>query len=319
MNTLIKERLGDVLLNSKVASSRKRDSNYPSAASVEYINEHKERTVAGKCLRRQYYEKREMPAESIETPEGLMKAKAGDVWSDWLSDKLKEAGCWAGTEVSFYNKSLNLSGRIDAVIKDINSDNLVGVEFKTVGTFVSQGVIKPTAKYPLAPKEEHVLQVMLYLWHYKDYDIDKWVLFYMNRDSFEQREHIVRLGNHDGEVYPIIMNEMGTLDWTHLTLNNIISRWHQLELALKENKLPDRDYEVQYSNQKIIQMYKRNQLNKTESSKVQRALTKFTNIDNSETPILTKGDWQCRFCPYAELCYSNLELNSNELDLEYEL
>lgn len=306
MSTVVKDRLSDIILNPRVKGSRKSDSWHPSSASVVYLNQHDEEVVVGRCLRQQYYDRtgvEGMPADDVT---GVMKAMAGNVWSDWLVTRIKEAGFWYGDEVSFYDTDLNCSGRVDVIVKEEGTNHPIGVEIKTTGLFLSDGVIKHTAKKPLAPKEDHTLQCMVYLYHWMKFGIKKWVLFYMGRDSFEQNEHIIRLVT-DPETktrYPIISNEMGTMDWKHLRLEDIIKRWHELADHLKKKTVPPRDFEMQFSNDKIVKMFHRGELTKTNTNKIAKKL-QGGPVDSTTPPVLTIGDWQCRFCAFADTCYGS--------------
>ena len=302
MANYVKDRLMHYVVNPLVEESRKGGSRHPSSASVKYQNSHGEVVTAGKCLRQQYYRATDAPAET-RTDFGLtMKARAGDVWSDYFAERIKEAGFWIGDEVRFYNEQLNLSGRVDAIVREEGTGNKVGVEFKTVGMFTKKGKIKHSASDPLAPGEDHVMQCMLYLYHWIPRGIDKFSLVYICRDSFEIGEHIVRLEvGEDGFHYPVISNDMGVVEWKHLRLEDIISRWQELELALDKKEVPERDYELQYSNEKIQALYDTGRLNKTNKAKVDRFLKK--NDINSDVPAIEGfGDWQCRFCEFLVHC-----------------
>lgn len=311
MGNYVKSRLQHYMTNPYVEETRKRGGRHPSSASVKYRNSHDEVVTAGKCLRQQYYQQTGVPEEG-QTDFGMtMKQRAGDVWSDYFAERIKEAGFWMGDEVRFYNEQLNLSGRVDAIVRDENSNEKIGVEFKTVGMFTKKGKITHAPSAPLAPGEDHVMQCMLYLYHWIPEGINKWSLVYICRDSFEVGEHVIRLEvGEDGFHYPVISNDMGVTEWKHLRLEDIIARWQQLELALKDEEVPDRDYDIQYSNEQIKAMYDTSRLNKTTKAKVDR-FVKREGWD-TESPVVEMGDWRCRFCAYAVHCHKS-EINPDEV------
>jgi hypothetical protein len=301
MASVALDRIHNLLVNPYVKETRRGGARYPSSSSTTYINQYGEDTVVGTCLRRQWYASQDYEETGERNAEGTMKALAGNLWSQFLVDRIKEAGFWYGDETSFYNAELNVSGRVDVIVAEEGTRHPVGVEIKTVGTFVSKGVIKPTAAYPLAPKEDHVLQTMIYLYHYRN-AIKKWVLLYMDRNTMEMAEHVVRLEEEDGYHYPVISNEMGVKEWKHIRVEDIIRRWQELEIHIKNKTLPERDYELQYANSKIAAMYNTGRLTKTDSKRIQRRV-EAGEVDDNKPPLLEKGDWQCRFCPFLQECY----------------
>lgn len=248
-----------------------------------------------------------------------MKARAGDVWSDYFAERIKEAGFWCGDEVRFYNEQLGLSGRVDAIVREETGNVKVGVEFKTVGMFTAKGKIKHAPSAPLAPGEDHVMQCMLYLYHWIPLGINKWSLVYINRDSFEIGEHVVRLEvDEEGFHYPVISNDMGVVEWKHLRLEDIITRWQALELAIKDKEVPERDYSIQYSNEKIQALYDTNRLNKTNKAKVDRVIKKGEMSSDSPPAIEGFGDWQCRFCEFAAFCHKPETKAEDVSDTQFE-
>ena len=302
MASIAIDRINKLLITPYVKESRKTGSRYPSSSSASYINKYGEEVVVGSCLRRQWYSNQGYEEVGRSDPQGTMKALAGNLWSEFLVDRIKEAGFWYGDEVRFYNEELNASGRVDVIVSEEDTGHPVGVEIKTVGTFVARGVIKPTAMYPLAPKEDHILQTIIYLYHYRN-AIKKWVLLYMDRNTMEMAEHIVRLvQGKDGYHYPVISNDMGVKEWTHIRLEDIIKRWQDLEIHIKNKTLPERDYKLQYSNSHIVELHGTGRLTKTDTKRIQRRVES-GDVGDDQAPLLQKGDWQCSYCPFLQECY----------------
>ncbi len=57
-----------------------------------------------------------------------------------------------------------------------------------------------------------------------------------------------------------------------------------------------------YSNEKIKAMYDTGRLTKTNKAKVDRFL-KSNDLNSDVSAIEGFGDWQCRFCAYAQHCH----------------
>lgn len=319
MASVVLDRIKKLICNPYVKESRKKGGRHPSSASTVYVNEHGETVTAGTCLRKQWYSARHYEESGDRNAEGIMKALAGDLWSQFLVDRVKEAGFWYGDETRFYNQELDISGRVDIIVAEESTGHPVGVEVKSVGTFVSKGVIKPTAAYPLAPKEDHVMQSMIYLHHYKN-AIKKWVILYLDRNTMEMAEHIIRIEkDKDGYHFPVISNDMGVKEWKHIRLEDIIKRWQELEVHVKNKTLPDRDYQIQYPNTHIAKLYDTDRLTKTERGKIAKRIES-GKFKDSDPPLMPKGDWQCRYCPFVQECYKEEfeidEVSQEQIDAE---
>ena len=138
----------------------------------------------------------------------------------------------------------------------------------------------------------------------------------MDRDGFDMREHMVRL--EKGEYHtPIVSNEMGTYHWNHLRVEDIVKRWGELAVAMKEKTPPPRDYDIQYSNSKIKRLYDKNLLTKTEKTKVDNRL-KHGPLSDDNPPCLVKGDWNCAYCAFAKRCWQSdpSELSEEQVNAE---
>lgn len=321
MSNVVIERLSKIIIDPAMKHEHGLGGHWhPSSASVRYINNYGENVAAGTCLRQQYY--RRTKVQGIENQDFRMRLKqcAGDVWSDWLNTKVKEAGFYLGDEVPFFNDEYNYTGKIDLMVTEEGTGHPVGVDWKTTGTYIGGGKTKIVGNKPFAPGEDHVLQMMLYLYNYMP-AVQKWVILYIDRDSFDMAEHEIRLAtSEDGSYrYPIISNAMGTYEWHHLRFEDIFARWNYLADCLRSGSVPERDYQIQYPNSRIVGMFQRGDLNKTDTKKVGTLLKKKPEVSDTDPIILEKGDWQCRFCEFVKHCHQEITTPASPVQTGAEL
>lgn len=317
----LKQLLDGIRTHPYIVSRRPRKSFNPSSASVE-VKDGDGFKVIGTCLRRLYYEHNDTrpDGEFILSARMSRILEMGDIYARLFIEDFKKLGIFIAEEVSFYNKKYDISGRIDALIKDPytsprlperpSAQDVIGVEFKTVGGY--QGVKGPvisTRDTPLMVKMDNLLQTMLYLDEYKKYGVKKWLLFYIDRalgaseDNPKHYEiHTIEL-TEDGS--PIITNDSGTSTFNYLKVQHIYDRYDSLRKSLDAGALPKRDFSLQYSNKKIESLFQQDLLDKTTTEKLTKKLKKDTKLFSKEEPVLEMGDWQCAKCPFMNTCYSD--------------
>lgn len=306
------EIIDDITVKPLVVSTRKSSGFYPSSASVSWLNAQGELKTEGACLRAEWYSAKSFPGTAVTSPQMEDKKAIGDWFSQRFVEKFKRAGLYVGDEVSFYHDDIGVSGRVDIIIKDPYKapspparplpKDCIGVEIKSLGGYMNtKGTVFSTKDTPLMPKIEHILQVMLYLDYYRNFGLNRWLIIYQDRESMEKSWHLVTL-NETGN--PIVSNDSGvkTLDFT---IAMVKERYRQLKAAIDSNIIPNRDYALQYSNQKILDMKEAGILSKTDTEKINRILTKYKNVSEIKDPLITKGDWRCRYCAYVQTCWSN--------------
>lgn len=309
-----------------VTGYKPRTSNYPSAASVQYEKDG-ETVTEGTCQRQNWYDWKgfgktmSVGARSARIQRIL---KAGKFYEEMIVQELKDAGIYVADEVPFFIPELKLSGRVDAFIKDPSKksfpsqrpsiDEVIGVEIKTVaGYYGCQGPITSTRNTALSPKVDNVLQCMCYLKYFMPHGIKKWLLLYVDRGLGQSEAQPTHWNYHTITINeagnPVIQNDAGTVVWEHFTMDDVMDRFALMLKQLKEDTLPDRDYAIQYSNAKIAQLYAAGTLSKTDTAAVDRYVRNngkpIYEVTEDDPAILTKGDWRCRFCDYAEACYSD--------------
>jgi hypothetical protein len=250
--------------------------------------------------------------------------EAGEFYQDMFVKEFKNAGLWVGDEIPFYIPEIKLSGRIDCFIKDPakappppnrpKPEHLIGVELKTVGGYMGvKGPVISTRDTPLSPKVDNVLQCLCYLKYYSQFGVKKWLLLYVDRGLGSSEANPTHWNYHtitiDKDDHPVISNEMGSTTWTDFTVKDVMDRFKNLSKYVETNTLPPRDYELQYSNARIRQMYENHEFAKTDTASIDRYIRKIkkpiAEVTEEDPPILQKGDWRCRFCDFCEICYSD--------------
>lgn len=295
-----------------VDSSKKRSGNYPSAASIKFIDPKTGlELVKGSCLRQQYYSRKGFPVTGTIDARIDRIRDMGNLISEMFVDDSKKAGIYLADEISFYDEENNISGRIDLIVKDPlacpetlkrpTPEQIAVIEIKSIGGYYNvKGPIKATRDTPLRPKVEHLMQLMIYANHYMKWGVAKFVLLYVNRENLEYQIHNVSINEHG---QPVVVNNSGIETWTHITMKGILDRYKELSVYLTADELPPRDYTQQWDNPRIMKEYHAGNFGKTDGAVIERAVK--SNSHENEAPILNKGDWECRYCDFADLCWSD--------------
>jgi len=321
---ILTDKLKQVILHPPVRDIRHQTAYYPSSASCITVDPDTGlRKAIGSCLRKQWYAIKGVTPTDPGDSANQLKKEMGGVIQALIEDKLKAAGLWMASETRIWIPKYKLSGRIDSWVWDPKTLDRGGakvpimVEFKSTGRFQEPGTIK-LSKGKLLPKDEHVAQVLPYLDFYSQYpgyfhgEPVRCIVFVIGRDSMEWCEHVVFLGGsgHFGmplkeeDRYAIVQNQAGTFQLKYITLKGIYNRWLQLTEFLRQKQIPDRDYELQYSNDKLAKLVGAGQLSKTDVGKIAKAQK---GDPEGKGCWLPKGDWQCGWCDWKTHCYQGIK------------
>jgi hypothetical protein len=320
--------LTDVLLNPPVRDVRNQLAFYPSSASCVVLDPVTglKKVVGGpsSCLRHQYYAINKYAYTNRGSAQNELKKEMGGHIQEMVEDKLKQAGVWFGSEKRIWIPHIGLSGRLDAwcwdpeSLRDGRSRIPVPIEFKSISGYQEGGVVK-VSKHKLMPKDEHIAQVLPYLDFFSQWpeffhgEPVKIVLFVISRESMTWKEHIVMLGGdgHYGmpfaedERYAIVRNEIGTFQLQYLSIRGVYNRWAQLRQYLRKKEIPPRDFEKDYSNEKLALLAEKEVLNKTKRGKL--ATARKNDPDGKGPWMPGEGDWQCAYCEYKDLCWTGIK------------
>jgi hypothetical protein len=257
---------------------------HPSAASCIIKNEYDEDETIGKCQRANFWSHKSVEKTNPMNARGIRICTVGKQVESWEVLKYKEMGIWRGNNVKFYDTDNLISGEVDAFVEDVQTKNLIGVEIKTgYGyMFQSQVIGRPDRKGK--PKLDHLMQVMLYMNFFKDVPLFK--LVYIDRGNAARAEFNITIDKNTGGV-----KIDGQRYCERLTIPAILHRYEELGKCLEDDALPERDYELQYSKEKLQFLYDSSRLSKTDCKTFDR------------NGHVEKGDWRCSYCDYKDYCW----------------
>lgn len=243
--------------------------------------------------------------------------RQGELYEKMMIEDSKVLGVYIQEQVSVLDRSLHLSGKIDLIVFNPISTKKSVVEFKSVYGYNSTAVLGTPAsirKNQLGePRDSNLMQIAIYQDKMKrDPEFEYGRLVYGARDT----------GKH-GE-YKIIVHNDSSIEWSGLypvvtephiapfTVNDIYQAYKNTLDAIAHGVLPPRDFELKYSDQKILGLYYSKGLGKTDTAKVESHLNRKVENENraldgkaplKELKLPEKGDWQCDRCSYKNFCY----------------
>jgi len=77
-----------------------------------------------------------------------------------------------------------------------------------------------------------------------------------------------------------------------LTLPKILHRFGELDKCLEDSVIPVRDYQLQYTDEKVQFLYDSKRMSKTMSTQFEK------------TQKVEIGDWRCSYCDYKDHCWT---------------
>lgn len=275
--------LDDFLLQENERKFKKISAHWPSNASCVIDGK-----VNGKCLRAQWYgwngyiQSNPFTINSLWT---MFMGKCIHLGIQKIFEKL-DISTKVETPVKYTTPELEsnkISGRIDILFCEMGEEGIwSGLEIKST---YGRAIIDPIngVKYT-GPKKDHLCQILPYM-----YDINKIIFPY----------HILYLARDTGwrESFNLTY-EKGVLMCegkdTGITWSGIITRWETLEKHLKSGDLPPRDYALQYSEEKLKTLW--DEYMKNTKAKKPMSLKAYSK---------DRGDWNCSYCTFKDLCYSD--------------
>jgi len=290
----------DEYITTSKGLSRRRPGLHPTEASVEYLLDGK-KMVAGKCMRATWYRNME-----IGTPEGasaglMMKAHIGKWDEEGLVNRWKEMGIWHDNNIKFYQRNYLLSGEMDAVIKNPDTGNLIGVEVKSFYGYYANKEITGAKReqVPGIPKDTHFLQAILYAWEYRDM-LEEYRLYYVERGDGHRVEFRIGFDKNPDGTHQVWWQQIQGKYWNYYspdkvhqpyTIEDVYKRYETLLRKIKAKELPPKDFSDNWNSETVEHMWKHGKLGKTKYQAWQK--------NPSKNPV---GDWQCSYCDYKNQC-----------------
>lgn len=313
MNQL-SNRLAKVIADPTFPEKKKFRSLHPSSASVVTTTPIGPKVV-GACHRQQYLRMKGVQSEGSVNIDWMLSAIMGEKMHDLIIELIDHYGFSMGLqkitrEHGIYNNLINLAGRSDLILWDYIAKEPIGVEIKSIGEYKAKKAIEE-------PIEEHVLQSIIYLDFYNkqipdnQVKIRKWYIWYISRTenwSIKGKDHnspFSMLWDYcielDNGIPVIELGNGAKQKWNEFAIDRIYERYNILKDAVDKDKLPDRDYQISYSEEKITALHSKGMLKKKgDIEAVEKWLKKGAPPGKLK---ITMGDQECKFCEYSKLCW----------------
>ena len=272
---------------------------YPSEASVVITDEFGDKVVYGGCLRASYMRCTGIEGEPF-TARSYGIFELGNAVENMLVNDWKEMGIYEANSVRFQNEEYNLSGELDAVLRDPETGLLFGTEIKSFYGYYAATEIFGNKSKVGKPKWNNLLQTLVYVNEFKN-TLDHFKLFYEDRGDGAKKSFDVRIVANeleDGTIvhYPKVDNKV----IKSFTIEDIYKRFSQLNTAILEGQIPEREFELFYTNERIEKDHDNGKISDSKFKKFKKV------YKNGTTKYVEKdrpGDWQCSYCRYKDLCY----------------
>lgn len=266
---------------------------YPSEASVSFIDNHNIHRVIGGCMRKSFFRitGHEATGETSAYSEWIFLQGRGI--ENIVTEQWKQMGIWVDNSIRFYNEEYNISGELDVVIQDPNTKELIIVEVKSFHNYQAQKEICGSYNQAPKPKDGHLLQLLVYLYLFKDkFSYGK--LFYKARDSDARQEFDIEFKQIQENRTRVMVN--GVIDYRFF-VEDIFNRYKLLDDYAKKMEVPPNDFEYVWSNEKIEKLYALGEISKS----------KYTDWQNKKKGKERIGDWCCNptYCPYSKVCWTS--------------
>ena len=87
-------------------------------------------------------------------------------------------------------------------------------------------------------------------------------------------------------------------------MQNIMSQYKMIANCVDSGEIPKRDYDAVYTDEKIDTLYSRGELSATDKKQYEKRKQQLDEGKSRVVKKVEKGDWQCRYCNYRNLCYN---------------
>jgi len=251
--------------------ARKRDPHvfWPSEASM-VVGDH----IIGKCHRAAFYSCNGISATNPIDPKSIRKMEAGRAIEQNEHKFAEAAGILVGKNIKArktYPDGLIISAEIDAVYAHEEQEFII--EIKSIGGYYARKSVFGGARTSGAPKEDHLLQTMLYLDIFPKYG--EAIIRYIDRTDCDTMEYVISLFDLEG----VTMLAVDGQPHPDFSLQRIMARYKSLDAYISSDTLPPRDYCIKYSAEQ------KRAINRTLKTKTTRV-----------------RDWQCSYCRFQSRC-----------------
>ena len=238
----------------------------------------------------------------------------GELYEEYCINMAKESGIYIGSQVSVYVPGYNISGKIDLIVVDPNTTKLHIVEVKSVYGFNANSVLGTESQYKKGligtPRDSHLTQLGIYQWWYanNNEDFGSALLTYGARDTGRYAEYLITVEKGEDELdyiwyqghTPITTEKVNS----NITIQSILSNYKLISDCLDSDSIPEPDYALLYTQEKIDSLYELGLLNKTDTTQYEKRKKQLSEGKKRVVKPVEKGDWQCRYCDYKYICHN---------------
>ena len=317
--------------------NQKAPTQWPSEATATAVNEHGEPEVIGKCRRQAYfrllldtfsfsphYEMYRPLVEMIQAEQEEVDPylrwiwKQGELYEEFCVQAAQESGIFIATQTQVYIPKWNVSGKIDLVVINPVTAKYHIVEVKSVYGFNANYVLGSPAQRKNGslgePRDSHLMQLGLYQYHYGNNDdrFDSGLLVYGARDTGRYAEYEVTVEpteDDEGNIQHHIFYKGNSPCATKkkdsgLVIENILEQYSYIQQCVDSGQIPERDFDLSYSEEKINKLYERGELNKRDTEQHAKRTLQIAEGKKRPVKAVEKGDWQCGYCAFRNICYT---------------
>ena len=220
------------------------------------------------CRRRSFYEWT-LPGGTKKPMEltGLYRTKTGNLLHEWFFQQVKNSDYFdtIEEEARVFETDAGLKNPVSGRI-DVLGKKGDRITAIDLKTTFGEGIRKIRMRREIPT--HYLGQMMVYL---KFGGVDEVILAFLGRDD-QYRTQVTLTLRED------VLYIDGTK--TRLAVDSIIDKWKDVERSIEEETPPDRDFMAAIRNGEIVYKFQRK------------------NVEY-------KSDWQCRYCPFNQLCYAD--------------
>lgn len=266
---------------------------WPSEASVKYTDIYNEEKVIGKCHRAVHYRLNKVVPTNPPSPKTQILFLLGNAVETMVTEAWKQMGLWENNSVKWEDRSKNLSGEFDVILKETDiGEFFYGVEVKSFfGYFANKQILghwsgrgKAKQWNPGHPKDEHLMQAALYVDH-SEGRLAGFKLFYVSRDQTDMAEFNVIVDPTTKEIFVNGIKE------TRFTVNDIYARYETLNTFKNQEIKPQREFVLEPSDERVKVLHDRGEV----------SATAFKDHFSGKKKC---NDWHCSYCDFKDHCWT---------------
>lgn len=287
---------------------------FPSEASVVYTDKHGDKEVGGACLRKSWYRLKGFSPEPHSAYSQYI-FQMGHNFEDDICKYLGEMKLLLEREHKFFVDTFGfpIKGALDVIISDPTTEKPSFLELKTVYGYYAAKEVLGNKKEKGYPKLSHLLQTFLYLVLFSPerqalpriiergengedvvsdtispYVFSAGRMLYFFRDSMKRVSFLIEAKRVGNNIYPVINGELIKT----FSFRDIIERYMLLKQFINGDTPPPRDFERQYSKEKIRDYRAKGKISDSKVKEWERGKSMLGDPLCSDT-----------YCPYYKTCW----------------